>query len=143
MCAKPSASLSTITQEHAEEIMASEFDKARGDSCIGEAPLTTESAKTENLLDSAKIRKRKNFEEEATTPEWERTDHFKNEWLDQMKAHQRHIAPITTIEGNKNVRVWFEYIFDDENPQDSKYRCRLCYKYKEEANIQKKNTEAL
>lgn len=43
-----------------------------------------------------------------------------------MQTHQSNLLPIDLIKSHKN---WFEYLFDDDDPTHSRYRCRLCSKY--------------
>lgn len=31
--------------------------------------------------------------------------------------------------------MWFQYLFDETHPQESKYRCRLCYNYYDEFDL--------
>lgn len=50
------------------------------------------------------------------------------------------MLPIQTIQNNK---VWFEYIQNKEKPNESRFRCRLCYKYYDKFNLAKNHKNAL
>lgn len=54
------------------------------------------------------------------------SSYSRNDWLDKIEGHQKNILPIGTIQKSKN---WFEYLYNEEDPGSSHYRCRLCYKY--------------
>lgn len=39
-------------------------------------------------------------------------------------------------------KVWFEYLFNEEEPVKSTYRCRLCFKYFDKFGLQKQYKNA-
>lgn len=43
-----------------------------------------------------------------------------------IKDKQKDLIPPKTVEKNK---VWFQYLPNNENPEKSRYRCRICSKY--------------
>ncbi len=66
------------------------------------------------------------FGEPVPVSYWESTAHFKEEWIEQIKLHQRSLLPIQTLERNtNNIRSWFEYNYNKDNPKASTYSCRI------------------
>lgn len=43
----------------------------------------------------------------------------------------------------KENKVWFEYLFNEADPQHSTYRCRLCHKYYDRLNLPPRYKNAL
>ena len=52
------------------------------------------------------------------------TKHFNKHWLLWMRKYQPFMPETTIIRNAK----WFEYVFNEENPGQSTFRCRLCYR---------------
>lgn len=67
--------------------------------------------------------------------EWESTKYFRDAWIDQIKNHQKDLIPVDVVQDNK---VWFEYLFNEQDPTKSTYRCRLCFKHYDEFHLQQK-----
>lgn len=65
--------------------------------------------------------------------EWKTTSFFRPQWIDQIKNHQSNLIPIDVVEQNK---IWFEYLYNSTSPKDSTYRCRICYKYYDDFELQ-------
>ena len=64
--------------------------------------------------------------------EWERTDKFKSEWLEEMDPTK---IPILQIQTNQyEIQTWFEFI----NESQPKYRCWLCSEYGEKFKLNKR-----
>lgn len=57
-----------------------------------------------------------------------------------IKDNQKDKIPLKTVEKNK---VWFEYLPNNQQPADSRYRCRICYKYYDEMNLPQNTKPAL
>lgn len=53
-----------------------------------------------------------------------------------METHQTHLLPIELIKSQKS---WFEYLINEGDPKNSRYRCRLCAKYSEEFGFPSEN----
>lgn len=49
-----------------------------------------------------------------------------------IENHQKNLIPTKTVLKNKN---WFEYLENKENPSESRYRCRICFKYFDEMKL--------
>ena len=49
-------------------------------------------------------------------------------WLNQIDFHQKHILSMRTLT-NPNIREWFEYLYNESDPEHSKYRCGVCSRY--------------
>jgi hypothetical protein len=49
---------------------------------------------------------------------------FDDRWLQLIQRYQNEILPINTIK-TKNIQWWFEYVFNEQNPQASTYRCKV------------------
>lgn len=65
---------------------------------------------------------------------------FRNEWIEQISAHQSKLIPVDEVEKHK---IWFEYLFNEAEPEKSTYRCRLCFKYYDKFGLQKQHKNAL
>jgi hypothetical protein len=61
--------------------------------------------------------------------EWENTAHFQESWIEKIKNHQKDILPYHKIATDMELRKWFVYYFNEENPAESKYGCRICRDY--------------
>lgn len=61
-------------------------------------------------------------------------------WLEQIQKHQSKLIPYQAVEDNK---VWFEYLFNPNEPSMSRYRCRLCFKFYDKFNLEKRYKNAL
>ena len=68
------------------------------------------------------------------TPDWESTKHFNKNWLLWMRKYQPFMPETTIIRNAK----WFEYVFNEDNPGQSTFRCRLCYRNYDAFKITKK-----
>ena len=99
--------------------------ESRTDECSAEHP---EVANNQLAVDVANKRKRRmsTSSDYSETNEWDTEDYFKPEWLDQIKQYQIDLIPFVTVSKNK---IWFEYLFNANNPEKSRYRCRICHKY--------------
>ncbi len=58
---------------------------------------------------------------------WEDHSHFKNQWLQQIKKYQSRFVASTLLT-NEN-KVWIEYLFSENDPKKSTFRCRFCHSY--------------
>jgi len=58
--------------------------------------------------------------------DWESDKHFREEWIKDIEKHQEGIIAVKTVQ-SKDVRVWFQYLKDEEDPRKSRYRCRTCF----------------
>lgn len=71
-------------------------------------------------------------------PDWESTAHFKEWWIDAIK--RQGLIPAETVLANK---PWFEYLYDEDKPKESRYRCRICNTYFESFGMQQRYKSAL
>jgi hypothetical protein len=55
---------------------------------------------------------------------WEDHGHFKNQWLQQIQKYQSRFVA-STLFNNEN-KVWLEYLFAENDPRKSAFRCRFC-----------------
>ena len=55
-------------------------------------------------------------------------------WLKQIRYHQDDILSTKTVT-NPKFRKFFEYLYNEENPKQSKYRCSLCTRYAEHLHV--------
>ena len=58
--------------------------------------------------------------------EWKTEKYFNDEWLNLIKEHQKDLIYSGSVE---KAKKWFEYLFNPSEPEKSRFRCRLCYKY--------------
>ena len=65
--------------------------------------------------------------------DWESTRHFNKDWFLLMQRYQP-FMPEGTIKKNM---TWFEYVFNQDNPAFSTFRCRLCYLNYDAFNLKK------
>ncbi len=72
------------------------------------------------------------FDKPFEMDEFETTKHFKMEWVEDIKTHQRNLLPWLSIQTKRKVQQWFEYLPDNENMAKSRFRCRVCSKYFDE-----------
>uniref|UniRef100_A0A915KXQ9 Uncharacterized protein n=1 Tax=Romanomermis culicivorax TaxID=13658 RepID=A0A915KXQ9_ROMCU len=68
----------------------------------------------------------KNMISKVAEREWKTTAFFNPDWLNEIQLHQSGILPYQPI---KNNPVWFEYLPNQADPSQSKYRCRLFSRY--------------
>lgn len=62
--------------------------------------------------------------------------HSRNdEGLNKIKIHQNDLVPIDAVEKSKS---WLEYKFDDKNPRQSKFRCRICHEHYDSFGLEKR-----
>lgn len=54
------------------------------------------------------------------------------EWLKLIETHQSGLIPLDAV---KKSKTWFEYIFNEASPKESRYRCRICNKHYDELNL--------
>ena len=125
------AEMNTLTHDRAENIVASKF---KSKSAENKPIIATESEADMVANDNALKRKFEQYNEEAPINEWEDQSFFDKEWLELMKMYQNDIAPVDTI-NRPEIRTWFEYLFDQTNPTESRYRCRLCHKYSDQFSL--------
>ena len=57
--------------------------------------------------------------------EWDKDDHFKEEWVTFMKEHLNRIMPIDVF-AKKSVRNWFVFRPNEQTPAISSYYCKQC-----------------
>lgn len=69
---------------------------------------------------------------QAAVLEWDTEANFDPQWEEFMRLHFQFILPIAMILQNKK---WFELLPDDDEPRNTKFRCRLCSKYVHEAGV--------
>ncbi len=72
------------------------------------------------------------FEKQYEMDEFESTEHFDREWVDDIINHQKRLLPWLSIQTKRAVQQWFEYLPNKENMALSRYRCRICSKYFDE-----------
>jgi hypothetical protein len=56
------------------------------------------------------------------------SSNFQESWIPLIEANQNDLLSITTIT-NKDIKPWFEYLYNEENPRKSTYRCRICFRH--------------
>lgn len=66
--------------------------------------------------------------------------YYRDDWIEQIKTHQHGIIPVDEVRRHKS---WFEYLFNEASPSRSTFRCRLCAKYYDEFNLEKRYKTAL
>jgi hypothetical protein len=117
----------SIVVELLHQEIQTELTAAEHDSCT-KLLLAPDSGNIRQELDSSNARKRRisDVHDYYETPEWETDKYFTDEWIAQITAHQNKILPVDLIRNNK---VWFEYLFDKNDPSKSHFRCRICYIY--------------
>lgn len=124
-----------------EDVVEERINADRDNECTS-LDLDSDGASTTNELNIENRRKRKisdsfDYSEEF---EWETTKYFRDDWIDLIEANQKNLIPSFNVKNNKN---WFEYLPNNENPVASRYRCRLCHKYYDEFNLDKRHKNAL
>ena len=58
---------------------------------------------------------------------WEDHSQFKNQWLQQIQKYQSRVIASSLL--NNENKVWLEYLFSENDPKRSTFRCRLCQSY--------------
>lgn len=124
-----------------ENVIEERIDADRANVCTL-MDLDSDAVSTTSELNLENRRKRKisdsyDYSEEF---EWETTKYFRDDWIGLIDANQRNLIPSFTVSKNKN---WFEYLFNSENPVTSRYRCRLCHKYFDAFNLDKRHKSTL
>ena len=92
--------------------------------CPKSYDLDHDQAETNIKLNNVMTRKRILVRDpEIEHREWLSIEHFKDEWLAAINAHQEDLIPIEEVE---NAKTWFEYL--PKSPAiSSRFRCKLCY----------------
>ena len=57
----------------------------------------------------------------------------KPEDIENMKKYQSNLVPVQRIENNEFK--WLSYIFNPENPAESRFRCEICYSNKDRLHL--------
>lgn len=60
-------------------------------------------------------------------------------WIKTIERHQADLRSVKTVQKHK---AWFEYLEDTQQPKNSNFRCRLCYKYFDEMKLCKNSKPA-
>ena len=102
-----------------------ENEGAAGDACAAVIPAEEDNDAETSIHQILHRRVQNDLYASIETPDWESTDHFDQEWVDQMYIYQSDLLPITTIQQEK-VKTWFRYKFNATFPAYSTYLCRLC-----------------
>src|SRR5271156_4244389 len=58
---------------------------------------------------------------------WKDHSQFQNQWLQQIQKYQSRIIASSLL--NNENKVWLEYLFSENDPKHSTFRCRLCKSY--------------
>lgn len=69
-----------------------------------------------------------------TINEWESTCFFQEKWIQHIDQFQNDLISTVTIK-RPDVMPWFELLINGADPHESRYRCRLCYRYSKEINM--------
>jgi hypothetical protein len=106
---------------------------------------TCSSQVVENYYQQHEFENFKDLYEINETDEWESTEFFEDQWLKYIKDYQDDLISTETVI-RKDVKFWFEYVFNQESPVNSTFRCRICYRhaggmYKNKNQIPKISTE--
>lgn len=64
---------------------------------------------------------------------------YSDSWIEAITQHQSDLLPTKTV---LNYKSWFEYLKNEEQPKNSKFRCRLCFKYFNKMNFPKHTMSA-
>ena len=94
---------------------------------------------TKDMKNSASRKRKRNMMNDQTFSDfpWEDKSHFKEQWIEDMRNHQKHIIPVGEISQIKN---WFEYLPAPPGSEaESRYRCRICHTYRKTAGYGKGN----
>ena len=54
--------------------------------------------------------------------------------LNQFNFHQAKVLSVQTLT-NPKIREWFEYLYNETDPEHSKYRCGVCHRYAEQYSV--------
>lgn len=66
--------------------------------------------------------------------------YFRDEWTYSIRNHQTNIIPLKTVLKSK---IWFEYLYNQDHPENSTYRCRLCYRNYDKFGLNKSHKSVL
>ncbi len=75
------------------------------------------------------------FDDPSDIEDWNSIKHFKRKWQKQIKDYQSRLLPIHSISTKHEIQKWMEYLPNDEHPEQSRVRCRICYKHFDEFNF--------
>ena len=84
----------------------------------------TGSISSQLKYDDARLKQ--DFEMQTELEDWESTKYFDNDWIHLIERHQRELLPFRFTDDTKK---WFEYLYNDQQPVISRFRCRICHKY--------------
>jgi hypothetical protein len=84
---------------------------------------STESVHISNILKDEELELN-----DSRINEWESTSYFQDRWIPQINEHQNDLISTDTIQ-RPDVKSWFQYNLDKDDPKISTYSCRICLKY--------------
>lgn len=130
VCAPRYASISsyqTVNTNEIEDYLEEEMDGAEGNICNNVVNLGARNlgeTMTKNNVALTRIP----TENREELKWWDSTSWFKDKWLDTIGRYQRDLLPVSSISSKSDVRQWFEYLHNENEPRKSTFRCRICYK---------------
>lgn len=121
----------SLSVHKVEKQIQTEMTFAEHDSCIANRYITVDDGSlSENLVRAEdRIRNMQAVPEDFIPKEWENTAYFRKEWITKIFEHQKDLLPAEKIKNQVDLRVWFIYYFNENNPKESTYGCRLCRDY--------------
>lgn len=97
-----------------------------------------------DISEVARLNKRKRIEdpENFEELEWETKKYFNSDWITFINRYLGHLLP-DPEQIKERHGVWFELVMNVDEPEESKFRCRLCHKYFHTFNINSNQKNAL
>lgn len=120
-----------LSSNKVNRIIQTEMTFANHDTCISTRDIEVNDGSVEDIVSRAvnRVTAIQEVPEPVIPLEWENTAHFQNNWINQIYEHQSDLLPADKIATDKDLRTWFVYYFNEEDPKSSKYGCRLCTEY--------------
>lgn len=101
---------------------------ARHDSCVSNRYMVADDGTDESRVYRA-VDRLNNMQEDPVPIiplEWENTAHFQVDWIEKIFQHQKDLLPADKIKKQMDLRTWFVYYYNENEPLTSRYGCRLC-----------------
>ena len=118
--------------------ISSEIRQKMSRTC-GDAPAGIEDrAKQIYKIHADHSKLRKTFEQRdvpaAGQNDWETTSKFDKSWLKFINDYQKNIMPLRTLV-RPDIQRWFQYLPNQDEPEKSRFRCRICYENLKRFNV--------
>ncbi len=111
-----------------EVVLNEEKNETNLEEIYEEPQMTCSMSSTESVHISNILKEEESELDDSRINEWESISYFQNRWILQINEHQNDLISTDTIQ-RPDVKSWFQYNFNKDDPKSSTYSCRICLKY--------------